>query len=337
VTVLAMLLVFAVTAGLLSWWQAQSLAATARSRALAVSGWLAADVASSLGGAPTLPQLSSAAAREPGVLEILVATPEGRILFPADRADQTVATLPGDTRPVAQVFTPTTAAMNDGVSVVRPVTGVSGQRIALLRLLYRPPDEGGRSALMLALSVAALTTVVVGLLVAGYLRRFTAGSVRALNEQVERAIAEQVDTVHDVVGLREVHDLVDSLNYLIIRVRTAPDTRSRTAEAPAAPAAVDEASTPWTLETNERFVVTHASASLLAAYQLKAAQVVGRHLLESLPNALADGVTEGLAALDASGHGTRQVPGGGPGGRTVTLAVSRTDARQVKVTISDAT
>ncbi len=320
----------------LTWWHARQNAATEVERANAVGAWLAAEAAT-LDLTKPSPTLGAAIAVEPGVLEFTVITLDGRIVAPARLAGEAVDLIPDfDVRP-RDLFTPRMIRSSTGVVVARPVVSASGERMAVARLKFGLPSDAGRGGLMVFIAPAALLTLLVALAASLLIQRHTSEVIAQFNESIERALNDELDNVHDPMGSRISRDLCDSINYMLTRIRNAPDAAVRTAAAPRPAWAIAGGTQAerLSLRVNEQLQVVSVDPGLSAALGRTDAQLLGCHLLDALPVLIADAVLGCLDGWDRAARQSVHVPPT-DGQPAVDLEIESEEGQSVRVTFIQA-
>lgn len=305
---------FVITVTSLVWWHTRQNAATEVERASAVAAWLAAEAAT-LDLTKASPGLGSAIAVEPGVVEFAVITLDGRVVAPPGLAGQAVDLIQDfDVRPRA-LFIPRQIRTSTGVVVTRPVVSASGERTAVVRLKFALPSDASRGGLMVFIAPAALLTLLVALAAAHLIQRHTTSVIAQFNESIERALNGEIDNVQDPMGSRVSRDLSDAINYMLTRIRNAPDGTARPAAPPRSASWADAGGGQperLSLRVDAQLHVVSVDPGLSAALGRTDPQLVGCHLLDALPPAVADAVLGGLDGWDGNvTHSVRVPPADG--------------------------
>jgi hypothetical protein len=179
-------------------------------------------------------------------------------------------------------------------------------------MTFRPsaPPEAGSN--IVVLGPALLATLVAALAIAALLRRSTLRGLAALNEDIELAVAGQLDAVKDPLGAKPLQDLANTVTYLVTRLRSggaseagAPGTgaASSMSQRRGAGPAADLIGKEARIETDPQFRVTSASPDCAQLVGVRPDALVGRHLLDALPDLqVAEAVLKCIGALAASGE-----------------------------------
>lgn len=323
--------VFIATAVPLVLWEGRLVDATADAQATALVNWFAAEAALPLETGAPVTSAADVMAREPGVVAAVVLSPQGRVLAPASRASETIATIPGLGLAPADVLRARSARNDDLIEIARPVAAKGSARAAVVWLSYRPtaPPEAGSTAVVLA--PAVLIALVGTFFVVAVVRRTTLRGLSMLNEDIELAVAGQIAEVGDPLGAKPVHDLAATVNYLVTRVKasgaldmrasgarvrsdlvrqsaaagsqvvSSPAYRGAAAPAPAA-AAPPSAPRDARVVANAKLRVTEVSGGVADLLGAKS-NIVGEHLLDAIPEkTVVDAVLKCLGALSGGGE-----------------------------------
>lgn len=291
-------------------WLAQRslLTSQGEARATVLVGWLAAEGATADG--PTLDAAVQALGKEPGVVSALIVSTDGRILAPTQRMSEPLGRLPGLDLSPADVVRLRVVEQNGRLELVKPVRG--GRAIAWLT--YNANEAGG------GLSLAMGLTFIVGaagtFLVAGAIRRVTFAGLTRFREDVELVMSGQLTRVADTLGARPLEELASVVNYLVTRTKAsgglAPVSFDGKATPEAAPQVVRDA---WII-TDASFKVTEASASIAVLLGVRVDTMVGRHLLDAVPDKqVSEAILKCLSGVSL--HGRDETVIGGSAGTDI--------------------
>ncbi len=350
---------FLATAVPLIMWQGKVLDATAASRASALVNWLAADAAAALQSGGSAANAADVVSREAGVVSALILSRDGRVLSPAARATETVATIPALNLAPGAVLHLQQSWNGSLLEIAKPVALESQPQAAIAWITFRPsaPPEAGSGAAVLALPI--IIVLVAAYLVSMRIGRRTLKALTVLNEDIELAVGGKLDAVSDPLGAKPVKDLADAVNYLVARLRAAgvdastpaaPATRRPPAAAPPppararapvgppvaqdrAPAAPDKGPIEARLVVSPQFRVTEASPGCADLLGARPDALIGAHLIDAVPDRqVADEVMRLLSALPAGGEQRGSVA---PVDRPYTLGVTVSRAgRDQPITIT---
>jgi hypothetical protein len=319
-------------AAAMSLWQTRTVNAIGVSRATALAHWLAADASNALARG-SVAASTETIGREPGVLSALVIGLDGRVLAPASRAGETVATLPGIDTPPSDLYVLKSGRAGGLVHVARPIANAANMRQAVALVTFRPTASADGGNAIVVLGPAFLVALTVALVVAASIRRTTLRGLARFNEDIELAIGGQLDAVKDPLGVKPIRDLADTINYLIARTRAgghvaSPESPSSRGTAPHEPAVAypeqrtalpspprstpeRAAAPPVTASSayearivaDSKFRVTEASPECQQMLGVLPKQMIGEHLVQALQSKpLAEAVLTCLGSLPPSGE-----------------------------------
>jgi hypothetical protein len=318
--------VFVVAAWPFSWWNARVLDAVGASRARALTGWVAADAANLLQAGSEVSGVADRVRKEAGVVAAVVLAPNGRVLAPASRATESIASIPGLNASPADIVRLRQAHRGELIETVEPILRSDGSRAAIAWTTFRvsvPPSVGSS---IVVVGPSLFVALIAGLVVARRIRRQTMSGMSALKEDIELAMAGHLGEVSDPLGAKPVRELSDAVNYLVARLRAgdvkgearphpprstpAAGVRPRAAAggpgAPGVSPLPDEAR----VVTSSSFRITEASPECAELLGIKPERLLGEHLVDAVPGkAVVDAVLKCLSAL----------PNGGEEQTTVTL------------------
>jgi hypothetical protein len=329
--------IIVVTAVPMTMWQQQTADEIGFSTARAFAQALGATAAADLETGANIGAAAEALMREPGVAGAVLMTPEGRILSPAARANQTVTGIPGIGAP-ADVLRPRQARVEDRVEVALPVRSGNQPRAAIAWITFLPAAVAGVGSAGLLLAPALLIAFGGALFVGLLLKRRTFGALQLLNEDIELAASGQIAEVADPLGAPPMMDVARTLNYLIAHVRqgsgsSATDTgrspvgASRPAPDPVMrveqPAGVD-APNEARIVTTPAFRVSEASPSCVHLLDVAPDAIMGKHIIDAIADRrVVDVLLRCLGTVGASGEhsATVEIP---ERNRRLAITVSRT-------------
>ena len=334
------------------WWHDGQMEAVALRHGEAVVNWLAAQARGQIEQGAAVTAAVEPVLKEPGVVAALVVTPGGRILSPASRASETIATFDGLGVDVGDVYRLQSGWTGDLLEVVRPVEARGQPRAAIAWIKIRPADLAidatGRGAV---LAPTFLLSLLLGMAAGATLARRAARAVAQLNEDTELALAGRLDVVGDPLGVKSGKDLANTLNYLVARTKAqaeepagdlalrpgearadargvqAAPAASGPAAAPAAPARAAAPAPPVAppspspvieearLVASAELKISEASGACDALLGSEASTLVGQHLFSAFADqTVLDAVLRCLGALPPAGREETVVAraGGGP-------------------------
>ncbi len=280
-------------------------------RATAIVGWLAAEGATKDGAA--LDAAVQAIGREPGVIAALIVATDGRVLAPTLRMSEPLGRIPGLDLAPADIVRLRVAEQNGRLELVKPVTG--GRAVAWLT--YNASEAGG--GLGLALGLTFIVAAAGTFLMAGAIRRATFAGLAQFKEDVELVMSGQLARVEDTLGARPLEDLAHVVNYLVARTKAggalnqvSSDGGSAVDASLASRAPLREA---W-IVTDASFRVSEASASITPLLGVRADTMVGKHLLDAVPDKnVSEAILKCLSGVSL--HGRDETIIGGVGGAEV--------------------
>jgi PAS domain-containing protein len=343
-------------------WQDRTTRVTSVFAANGYVNWLAAETGEALDGKRPISEAADAVAKEPGVVDARILSPDGRVLAPASRANQTITDIPGVGVP-ADVLRNRAEWNGTMLEVVRPVRRGDDPRAALVWVTFRPATASEAGSLSFLLAPALVLAFGAALLVGEAIRRTTTRALVLLNEDIELAMAGQLEQVTDPLGAKPMKDLTATVNYLISRLRSGAPGERRVAPAPVdsdemaavvaaagpATAVVDvraaveraplAAGTGARLVANSAFRVTDASQECAELIGASPDQLIGKHLVDAVRDPqIADAILRCLGAVGAAGEDQTVVIASGTRGR-LGIAVNRAGKEQpitITVTALDA-
>jgi len=200
-------------------WGEGRVEAAAEVHASVLVQWLAAEASASLRAGMDPSPAVAHVGREPGVTDAVILKPEdGQILAPTSRGAERVAQLPGVGVVPNDVWRVRTARSGGLVEAVAPVALPGQPRGAVAWLRYRPAESTGSPLGTVVLALVLATALGFG--VASEIRRNTERALAALNENLELAASGRLAQVTDTMGIRALKDLADTLNYLLVRLKS---------------------------------------------------------------------------------------------------------------------
>lgn len=248
-------------------------------RATAIVGWLSAEGATKDGA--TLDAAVQAIGREPGVIAALIVATDGRVLAPTLRMAEPLGRIPGLDLAPADVVRLRVAEQNGRLELVKPVAG--GRAVAWLT--YNASEAGG--GLGLALGLTFIVAAAGTFLMAGAIRRATFAGLAQFKEDVELVMSGQLAKVEDTLGARPLEDLAHVVNYLVARTKAGGALTQMSFDGGGAADASQVSRAPlreaW-IVTDASFRVSEASASITPLLGVRADTMVGKHLLDAVPD-----------------------------------------------------
>lgn len=290
----------------------QQAAAEATAHATTLLNQVVNENRAALSAGQSLAVTARATSAESGVRGVLILAPDGRVLAPPERLDETVRALPafGD---VAAITGPETARVGSQFEAVGVVTD-DGRRTAVVWVAYDPKyARGGQSTFPFVLATDLLLATAAGIILALMVRRMVASRLEALALDVELATAGRLETLSARHDLPSLDRPIESLNYLIKRARFEPgDVAAPSAAPPPAPAPSHArraaAGPPASLTLDGAFIVRSAEGGAAAALGADPAGLIGRHVLEVTKQpALLDTIIDCLSALGDAPSASRDL------------------------------
>lgn len=343
--------VFVVAAWPFSWWNARVLDAVGASRARALTGWLAADAANLLQAGSEVSGVADRVRQEAGVVAAVVLAPNGRVLAPASRATESIASIPGLNASPADIVRLRQAQRGELIETVEPILRSDGSRAAIAWTTFRvsvPPSVGSS---IVVVGPSLFVALIVGLVVASRIRRQTMRGMSALKEDIELAMAGHLGEVTDPLGAKPVRELSDAVNYLVARLRAGDGKGEARSQPPrSAPVAVGRprvaaaggpgapgvSSLPGEARvvTSSSFRITEASPECAELLGIKPERLLGEHLVDAIPGkAVVDAVLKCLSTLpDGGEEQTTVTPENRPYRLIVTVSRTAKD-RPVTITL----
>jgi hypothetical protein len=203
-------------------WHQQQMTAASVSRATALVNLLAADASLALSTGQDLESATQEVLAESGVIAARVLSLDGRVLAPASRSNESIATIPGVNATPNDILRLRSEWNGDRLEVVRPVSAKGSPRAALAWVTLSPTTEFNGSSLVVTAPIVVLS-LLLGWIVAMLLTRSTQRGFSKLNEDVELALSGGLDAVRDPLGAKPVTDLTNTINYLLARLRGLGD------------------------------------------------------------------------------------------------------------------
>jgi hypothetical protein len=211
-------------------WHQQQMNAASVSRATALVNLLAADASLALSTGQDLENAPQEVLAESGVIAARVLSLDGRVLAPASRSNESIASIPGVNAAPNDILRLRSDWNGDRLEVVRPVSAKGSPRAALAWVTINPTTEFNGSSLVVTAPIVVIS-LLLGWIVAMLLTRSTQRGFSKLNEDVELALSGGIDAVRDPIGAKPLGDLTNTINYLLARLRGLGDV----AASPAAP------------------------------------------------------------------------------------------------------
>jgi hypothetical protein len=268
---------------------------------------------------------------EPGVSDVVILRPQdGRVLAPVKRGAEQVAKVPGFDIAPGDVWRLQSQRNGELVEVVAPVATAGGPRGAVAWLRFNPAPAAERSTLVV-LGPLLLLAVVLAMVTAAVIKRRTLGALASLSEDIELAASGRLSQVADPMGVKPLKDIVETVNYMLVRLhgaergesRPPPADRpiaravipspgrgrerdTRTPAAPPsglAPAPARQLPPEGRLVADANYRVTEAGPECAEILGVRVDAVIGQHLLDAIPDkAIVDAVLKCLSALPSAGE-----------------------------------
>jgi hypothetical protein len=301
----------------------QQIAAAAAAHATTLLNQVVIENRAALSAGQNLAVTVRATAAEPGVRGVLILAPDGRVLAPPERLNETVSTLPafGD---IAAISGPEAARVDDQFEAVGVMT-VDGRRTAIVWVAYDPGyARGGQSTFPFFLGVDLLVAIAAGIFLALTMRRMIASRLEALALDVELAATGRLGELSARHDLPWLDRPIESLNFLIKRGRSGPDrvTEPSAPQASAVPAYAERAPSGEAARVtlDGAFIVQRVDGGAAAALGADPAALVGRHVLEvTKQQPILDAMIECLSALADAPSASRDVSDTAAGVRRVSV------------------
>lgn len=294
------------------WWHRRQITEAAHLRAATLVEWLATETGRHLQAGRPITAVANDLLDQPGVTDVLVVAPDGRVLAPASRRGETVTVFPALEITPASVNAQHVRPSDGYVHATRPAAAGDGSRAAIVWLSLRHGD-GGTSLVLVALPVLLFAGLAGG--GAGWMvsRRMTR-ALAALNDDVEALLAGDLTKIDDPLRTKPTGELVETVNYVVTRLRastkgdlrrarrnTAAGDDAASAEGQS-PVPAAEAPSDVRLVASPQFRIVEASPSCEALLGVKTEHLVGQHLLDALPDAaLVDAILQCLSESPAIG------------------------------------
>jgi len=283
----------------------------ARARAATIARAVGAENGPALASGQTLALGVQSAVAEPGVREALILSPAGRVLAPAERMDETVAKL-GAFGDFGSMQGLQTADMVGEVQAAVVIES-NGRRLGVVWVRLDPSYANAGSPVLLYLLAIFATGLAVAAITGVMLKKMVMARLATFATDIDLAASGQLEVVTESFGMPR---LAESVNFVIGRLRVAPQQAFQTPPAPAPP--------PVPLHAQERegrlvldasFVVTEATAEAAVLLRTTTERLQGHHVLEAIgEQAMVNALIDAIAGLTTEGSATRRVerPGGGP-------------------------
>ena len=312
---LAAFLMFLVTAIPLSQARSSDLHRESLARVATITRSLGAENGTALASGQTLAVGVQNGLAEPGVREVLLLSPEGRVLAPAERLDQTVTKLPAFGE-IAAIQGLQTADLGNEVQAAALIES-GGRRLGVVWVRLDPSYASTGAPVVLYMFAALFTGLVAAFVLAHLLRKAISTRLLTLATDIDMAAAGQMDVVTESIGEPR---LAEAVNFIIGRLRTAPQQVMQQMAPPMAAQAVAPAQPVNAREghvvLDGSFIVKEASSGAAQLLRTTQQKLEGHHVLEAIPEqALVNAIIDAIGDIASQGRATRRTegPGGEPG------------------------
>jgi len=310
----ASVITFLATAIPLSISHSQMVTHEALSRVSTLVRSLGAENGAALATGQTLAVTVQTALLEPGVKEAYIIGPDGRVLAPTEKLDQSFTRLDalGDLASLQGLQTAVTARDVQAAVVIE--TG--GRRLGVAWVRLDPSFTDAGSPVWLYLAASLLTSLTVAFGIAMVLRKLIMTRLATFATDVDLAASGQMEIVTESLGLPH---LAESVNFVLGRMRVA------SFQAPSTPmAAPDYEPTPGhaaaaahpppvgdgILVVDAAYLITEANPSAAHMLQTPADRLIGHHVLEAVSDqTLVTAIINIMGDLAPGNPRTQQVPG----------------------------
>jgi hypothetical protein len=284
-----------------------------------------------LASGQTLSVSVQSALQESGIREALVLTPQGRVLAPTERLDETMNQL-GAFGDIAALQGLQTAVVGSEVQAAAVIES-GGRRLGVVWVRLDPNYAHSGSPVALYLLATLVTSLVLATGVGILIKKSVMARLAAFATDIDLAASGQQEVVTESFGLPR---LAESVNFVIGRLRLAPQQVVQMAPPPppAPPPADPALAREGRLVLDASFVVKEASAG--AAFLLKTTvdRLESHHVLEAIgEQAMVNAIIDAIGDLGSQPSAVRRVEGGGLEG-SLELHARRTGADgPIEVTI----
>lgn len=283
----------------------------AQARATMVVRAVATENGPALASGQTLAVGVQSAMAEPGVREVLVIGPGGRVLAPVERMDESISKLEpfGDLGSIQGLVT---ASVGNEIHAVASIES-DGRHLGHIWLRLDPAYASAGAPMTLYIVATLLTALTCSAVIAVLLRRWLVARLSAFATDIDLAASGQIEVVTESFGLPR---LAESVNFIVGRLRMAPHPVP-----PSAPAAPSPMSMPGDVLAVERegrlvldsaFMVTHATAGAAQILRTTLERLKAHHVLEAVADqAMVNAIIDGMGDVATRGSVTRRVEMGG--------------------------
>lgn len=246
------------------------------------------------------------AAAEPGVREVLLLSPDGRVLAPANRLSDRVSKLPafGDISDLQGVQTAEIGAEIQAAAVIE----AGGRRVGLAWVRLDPTYAAASAPVGVYLMAALFTGLALAALTAHLTRKAIRARVAAFATDVDLAASGQLETITEAFG---VPQLAASVNFVIGRLRMQPAPGTPIVALPQAPLPSPVLpSREGHLILDSAFVVQEVDPAAAELLRTTPAQLLGQHVLAAIPEqSLVTALIDTIADTATVGKSPRRVVG----------------------------
>jgi hypothetical protein len=285
-----------------------------------------------LASGQTLSVSVQSALQESGIREALILTPQGRVLAPTERLDETMNQL-GAFGDIAALQGLQTAVVGSEVQAAAVIES-GGRRLGVVWVRLDPNYAHSGSPVALYLLATLVTSLVLAAGVGILIKKSVMARLTAFATDIDLAASGQQEVVTESFGLPR---LAESVNFVIGRLRLAPQQAVHMAPPPPPPPpppADPALAREGRLVLDGSFVVKEASAG--AAFLLKTTvdRLESHHVLEAIgEQAMVNAIIDAIGDLGSQPSAVRRVEGGGLEG-SLELHARRTGADgPIEVTI----
>jgi hypothetical protein len=306
-------LAFLVTAVPLSITHGQIVTRESVNRASTIARALGTENGAALASGQTLAVSVQSALLEPGVKEAYIIGPDGRVMAPAEKLDQSFTRLDllGDLASLQGLQTAATRREVQAAAVIE----TAGRRLGVVWIRLDPSFTSAGSPLALYLAASLLTSMALAFGIALALRKMVMSRLINFATDVDLAAGGQLEVVTESLGLPR---LAESVNFVIGRMRIAAQ-----APAPQAPVPMYDAPAPGApgsapvvpagdgkLVLDGAYIIKDANPAAAHVLQTTVDRLVGHHVLEAVSDqALVTAIIDIMGDLGGGGSKTLQIPG----------------------------
>lgn len=237
-------------------------------------------------------------AREPGVSQAVVLDAQGRILSPAARSGEIIASIDGVPAKPSQVRNFYDGPMTSGEhNLVAPIKNDNAQIVGVAWITFHPIGlSESASTLAVVLMLVIFLSVLGGAALVWGATNMTVKPLAVLRDDTEAVIKGDAAAVEELAGFAEINTLAQSINRLIERGMVVPAVSvsvSGLAASPAAmapsqtivlssPGAANAAAEQGEMVVDGNFSIVRISGQTEKWLGAKSAEVLGKHVIEAV-------------------------------------------------------